>query len=464
MRSFRLICADEEIPAVEDLLRAQGFDFAPDPLWPKARRLLSGPLPLGLSVAAAFGLLYIQDRSSMLPPLALAPEKGAAVLDVCASPGSKTSMLGQMVGNGGFVLGNEPSKKRLGTLRRNVQALNLLQCATCSHPGENLSLFPADASPGFTRIQLDPPCSGWGTADKHPDALRLWRDDRLGPLMALQRRLLERSAALLAPGGRLAYSTCTTNTTENEAQVRHAVEVLGLELLPLGAPEGVRLEAPALPGCEGVWRILPGAGGQGFFVALLRKPAGPSASSPPGSEAGGSVLAAPPSAGSADFFVRPWERESRFVGERRRHAARPRQKSGAGTPVFLDAAALDGPCTDPGLLPPGRLAVFNGVAHFLPAASEQLLPPGFAWKGFSLGRAERGGSVRLQPRLRALMPPARELGRAALVVEDIAPLLGLLTGKGLAVDAEEREIGLYFQNVPLCRLPVKGRRALLPPH
>ena len=111
-RSFRLVCPAHRIPRVEALLRAQGYAFEPEPFSPWCRRLCVEPRPLGASLAAFFGYIYIQDRSSMLPPLALAPSTGAAVLDMCASPGSKTGFLAQLVGTEGFVLGNEPSSAR----------------------------------------------------------------------------------------------------------------------------------------------------------------------------------------------------------------------------------------------------------------------------------------------------------------------------------------------------------------
>ena len=76
-RSFRLVCPPEQMPQVESLLRAQGYEFEPEPFSPFCRRLLCEPRPLGSSLAAFFGYIYIQDRSSMLPPLALAPRQGA---------------------------------------------------------------------------------------------------------------------------------------------------------------------------------------------------------------------------------------------------------------------------------------------------------------------------------------------------------------------------------------------------
>ena len=71
----------------------------------------------------------------MLPPLALAPRQGEAVLDMCASPGSKTGFLGQLTGPDGFVLGNELSRARLATLRANLHACNLPHVGTCSFEG-----------------------------------------------------------------------------------------------------------------------------------------------------------------------------------------------------------------------------------------------------------------------------------------------------------------------------------------
>lgn len=75
-RSFRLVCETRHIPLVEALLRAQGYEFEPEPFSPLCRRLCREPRPLGGSLAAFFGYIYIQDRSSMLPPLALAPGRG----------------------------------------------------------------------------------------------------------------------------------------------------------------------------------------------------------------------------------------------------------------------------------------------------------------------------------------------------------------------------------------------------
>lgn len=485
LRSFRLVCKPGQAPLVEALLLAQGFCFEPEPFFPLARRLTHEPLPLGSSLAAAFGLIYIQDRSSMLPPLVLNPEPGKAVLDMCASPGSKTGLLAQIVGEEGFVLGNEPSKNRLATLRNNLRQMNLFCCGTSSHPGESLPLPGAGdvlaegaPCPGWDFLLLDPPCSGWGTVEKNPQVLRLWRGDKVRPLILLQRRLLAEALRLLRPGGRLVYSTCTTNVEENEEQVRHARDALGFMTLPIAAVPGFAFAEPALSGLDGTLRIDTGPDGQGFFVALLQKPAnrtdvavfsddnGPPPSSPEtGKGPHKDPDNSPDNGPGKGFFVRPWEKESRFVGERRRHAKAANRRDTA-VPRPLSREALESAFVDAARLPAGELAVYGDGIHFLPQARGNLLPESFSWKGFPLGRVGRNGEVRVSPGLRGLMPDAetaRSRGLPILCVDDPGPLLSLLNGQSLAVSAKGPELGLYFGELPLCRLAVKGSRAVLPP-
>ena len=266
LRSFRITVPEPAQSGVAALLEEEGFRFEPEPFSACCRRLTAEPRPLGSSLAAFFGLIYIQDRSSMLPPLALAPEKGAAVLDMCASPGSKTGFLAQLVGPGGFVLANEVSHSRLFTLRQNLRVCNFLQAGTCSYEGQNIPLAPGS----LRYIQLDPPCSGWGTAVKNPKVMALWHDDKVNPLIGLQRLLLRRAAGLLAPGGVVVYSTCTTNSGENERQVEYAEACLGLTREPLAPFPGFYWDDRE--GSEGTLRVDgERSGSQGFYVARLRK-------------------------------------------------------------------------------------------------------------------------------------------------------------------------------------------------
>lgn len=378
----------------------------------------------------------------MLPPLMLAPREGAQVLDMCAAPGSKTGFLAQLAGPSGFVLGNEPGRDRLPTLRQNLRRLNLAQAATCSHPGEELPL-PNGAWPF---IQLDPPCSGWGTEEKNPNVKAIWTAEKAVTLVRLQRELLARAARLLAPGGRLLFSTCTTNEEENEAQVEWARDELGLVPLPLPEPPGFALETPRR-GLSGVLRTDMSAGaGQGFFLALFTRDGAPGD-------------------GAADFDAAPdappeTNEAPAAQSKGRKGRGRASREGGSLPGRRLDHAALAcGQGVAPAWenLPPGEVWEFGGQAWFLPARALSL-PAALRWQGFPLGKVA-AGRFRPVPTCRLLLPPWTP--GAGLDLTDPAELSALLSGRSLDRELDaDGGAGLYFRGLPLGWLTRKGRRAV----
>lgn len=405
---------------MEDLLRSQGYVFAPELFSPWCRKLLKEPRPLGGSLAAAFGLIYIQDRSSMLAPLFLQPQEGELTVDICASPGSKTGFLAQLVGPSGLVLANEPNKRRLGTLRQNMTAMNLAQVSTCRYPGQNLPLPEAS----LTSILLDPPCSGWGTEERHPRIREIWPEHKLKPLVDLQRALLRQAAKLLVPGGRLLYSTCTTNPAENQDQVYWALETQGLTPVNLPYLSGIFHSCSATE-TGACLQIEPNTHtGQGFFFAALTKP-------------GQDARTGSPHPGQREIQVQT-----------------------------LDVRAFPGhEFVDWDKLPPGRVAGFNGRAVFLHDKTERF-PGVLHWQGFELGRMH-GERIRLNTRLRRLLPEYNpDIG---LRIEDVQELNALIQGRGLPLPgryaraAHSHSIGFYWRELPLGWLTVKGTRCLWSP-
>lgn len=435
-RSFRLVCDGPEIPLVEDLLTSQGFAFKPEPFSPWCRVLLREPFPLGASLAARFGLIYIQDRSSMLPPLALAPDEGAAVLDMCASPGGKTSFLAQLTGRGGYVLGNEPSADRLATLRQNLARLNLPQAVTTGMKGQYLPL--PDGS--LKTILLDPPCSGWGTAEKNPKVLTLWKPGKVDPLIALQRELLAKAARLLGPGGRVLFSTCTTNVAENEEQALWARDELGFEIVPIEPFQGFTFHDPERPQAAGTLRVDgEGSEAQGFYLALLVKPGGDDARAK--AWTGGRI---------AEEKVGGVRRD-----KRKERKGAPGKKSREGWIDGVSDPRLDDPTLAWENLPPGRFEIFKDEICFIPQRGEGLLPT--RRKGQRLG-AQKGGMFRPWARARILVPP---LGLAE-GVDAVSPdeLSALLEGRGIETGTKQKRLALYYRGLPLGFLTVKGGRAL----
>ena len=442
-RSFRITTAARQAPLVEALLSAQGFAFEAEPFLASARRLTREPFPLGSSLAASFGLIYIQDRSSMLPPALLGAAPGDLCLDMCASPGGKTGILALTVGPAGFVLAAEASRERLATLRQNLRRMNAANVATVGAESQHLPLPPGS----LDCILLDPPCSGWGTADKNPLVLTLWTPEKAETLVRLQRTLLARAATLLKPGGTLMYSTCTTHVRENEEQAAWALETLPLTLAPLPAPAGFARREPALPGLSGVLRV------------------GGTKSDPAAGDNGAGEGAGPGGQGQG-FFLARFVKQNDLALDADRGAYGDEDKGAlaqelGGRVLSGKDIAAAGPLA-PGNLPPGEVRDFGGKVYFLHQQALDLLgrSPGLRWQGLALGSAS-AGRFRPDPRARLLLPPAGELDPSQrLDVDEPQPILDLLSGRSLDLPGTGNLVGLYFRGLPLGLLTRKGRRLL----
>lgn len=165
------------------------------------------------------GAIYVQEPSSMMAVEALKRASdfcGARVLDMCASPGGKTSQLSEMVGKDGFVLSNEKNTKRVSILRQNVERLGLLNVAiSCC----DTSVLKNNLPNSFDAVLVDAPCSGEGMFRKDKNAQNEWSEGEVQKNSKLQLEILNNGARCVKNGGYLVYSTCTFNTHENEEVV-----------------------------------------------------------------------------------------------------------------------------------------------------------------------------------------------------------------------------------------------------
>ena len=202
-----------------------------------------------LEALLAAGTLTIQDPSAMAAALVLAPAPGETVLDLCASPGTKTTQIAEMMDDGGRVVACDRTEEKLAPIRRALAARGLASVAVC---------LPADLSAaappgGFDAALVDVPCSNTGVLARRPDVRWRLRPDDLAELPRVQAQLLAQAAALVRPGGRIVYSTCSLQNEENEAVVRAFLK----------ANADWRLDRQEL--------ILPGADHDGAFWARLRR-------------------------------------------------------------------------------------------------------------------------------------------------------------------------------------------------
>lgn len=219
------------------------------------------------------GAFWVQDTAAALPVRLLDPKPGETIADLCAAPGGKTA---QLALSGAHVTAVDRSEKRVSRLSQNMQRL-----------GFSVDVVVADASlwrgGPFDAILLDAPCTATGTIRRHPDVAWLKSEEDLGKLTRLQQRLLDHSAELLKPGGRLIYCTCSLEPEEGEEQIKTCLaRNPSLRLVPFEAKKlpwlGEELADAITP--EGFLRTLPFmmpdddprlAGLDGFFAAELKK-------------------------------------------------------------------------------------------------------------------------------------------------------------------------------------------------
>jgi len=199
--------------------------------------------------ALAEGRVWPQSRGSQLAGLAVGARAGERVLDLCAAPGGKATMLA------GEVVAVELHEARARELEENAARLGASNVHVVVADGRQL---PAELT-GFDRALVDAPCSGLGVLAARPD-LR-WHAE---PLPQLQLELLLAAAARVRPGGTLVYSVCTINADEAE----QVVDTSGLEVDRSLAEEWPAFRHPRRP--EFIQTLPHVHGTAGFFVARLR--------------------------------------------------------------------------------------------------------------------------------------------------------------------------------------------------
>ena len=255
-------------------LEAKGFRLTPLS-WYDGLFKVEGDIPIGNTLEHWLGYYYVQEATQTLPALALDPRPGERVLDLCAAPGGKATQIAQLMGDQGTVVANDVSPKRLQALLANVYRLGVRSVVVTESRGED---YP-EPEPLFDRVLVDAPCSGEGTARRHPHLRKGAPPGLIRRMAALQRRLLCRALELVRPGGVVVYSTCTLAPEENEGVVRYALDRGLGELIPWVPPVPHARGLSAFSGTEfgpeltGTVRFYPHHfDSEGGFVAVLRRP------------------------------------------------------------------------------------------------------------------------------------------------------------------------------------------------
>ncbi len=159
------------------------------------------------------GLYYLQEPSAMSVAALAGAEPGDKVLDLCAAPGGKSTMLaGELLGRG-LLVSNEINPGRAKILSQNVERMGIANAVVTNETPEKLAeRFPAF----FDRVIVDAPCSGEGMFRKEEQALQMWSPENVENCARRQGEILDQAAVMVKSGGFLVYSTCTFAPAEDE--------------------------------------------------------------------------------------------------------------------------------------------------------------------------------------------------------------------------------------------------------
>lgn len=194
------------------------------------------PGELGKSIEHLLGYYYVQEISSMLPILALAPKPGELLLDLCAAPGSKTTQASSMMKNSGTILANDKEMGRISILSSNIERCSCTNVIVTRHDAVQLCLRLQKLGMKFDKILLDVPCSGEGNIRSNPKTLLMWNEKMIKKLSRLQKKIISSAIPLLKPEGELVYSTCTHAPEENEENVNFLIDKFSMEVQRVSLP------------------------------------------------------------------------------------------------------------------------------------------------------------------------------------------------------------------------------------
>ncbi|NRA71047.1 MAG: 16S rRNA (cytosine(1407)-C(5))-methyltransferase RsmF [Gammaproteobacteria bacterium] len=217
------------------------------------------------------GLFYIQEASSMLPPMALFhgnDKPVVTVLDLAAAPGSKTTQIAALMNNKGTLVANEYSSSRIKALHSNLQRMGVSNTVISHFDGHVHGDYLENC---FDAVLIDAPCSGEGTVRKDATAFKNWSLSHISEISIVQQGLLRSAFMALKPGGVLVYSTCALNFIENQQVCQSLMDQFGdqIEIVNLS---NLFSDADRATTPEGYLHIWPQIyDSEGFFIAKFKK-------------------------------------------------------------------------------------------------------------------------------------------------------------------------------------------------
>ena len=271
-QSFRINTLKGEKEEVLDRLKNYDSEIE-DVKW-NDNAFVSNLTNLGSSIEHFTGQIYIQELTSMIPPL-IAKDviEKKRILDCCAAPGSKTTQIADMMQNKGHILANDSRHTRIKSLRGNLDRLGVTNTTVSlrdfkSFPNTKAELYLVDA-----------PCSSEGTIRKKNAVARNWKENDYERFSKLQKGLLKKACQMAPKGSTIIYSTCTFSPDENEKVIseiltEESIVLKRINLNGLKTGKGItewngQIYDKEVEKCMRIWPHQNDTGG--FFVARMEK-------------------------------------------------------------------------------------------------------------------------------------------------------------------------------------------------
>ena len=239
------------------------------------------PGELGRSLEHLLGYYYIQEISSMLPVLSLNPKPNEIILDLCSSPGSKTTQIAAKMNNTGTIIANDFKLGRIKILASNLERCGVMNTIITKSDGAKLCKNLKKENFQIDKILVDAPCSGEGTIRTSPRTLKEWNIKRIYSLSRIQKNLLANAIELLENKGEIVYSTCTHAPEENEEVIDFILKKFNnIKIEKIQLPKELKFhkgikkwqDKEYLEDVKNACRIYPQDNDtEGFFIAKLKK-------------------------------------------------------------------------------------------------------------------------------------------------------------------------------------------------
>ena len=267
---------DDFFAKATDFLTSHNFDGNLSPvLWCKNGFYYTGTQRLGKSIFHELGLYYLQEPSAMAPIEFLGVKPTDVVLDLCASPGGKSTQIAQKL-DGGFLVANEIIPSRAKVLAENIQRLGCDNVVVINQSPKDLETRFLNF---FDKILVDAPCSGEGMFRRSPEACNEWQENSPNICKARQIEIVQSAYKMLKPNGTMVYSTCTFSLEENEEVIKFILDTFSdMEIMPVNHTKFKFAQGNDIDGSgrlKNTARLYPYLlDGEGHFFAVLHKKAG----------------------------------------------------------------------------------------------------------------------------------------------------------------------------------------------